>query len=70
MILQGWVWPAVVPINEKVPTTDVRLIAAMSQSPAVWSLNDCTDALAEVGGPCTNGGEKYAPNPSFAAALA
>ena len=26
--------------------------------------------MAEAGGPCTNGGEKYAPNPSFAAALA
>jgi hypothetical protein len=27
-------------------------------------------ALAEAGGPCTNGAEKYAPNPSFAAAFA
>ena len=68
-ILHGCVWPAVVPMREKVPTTDVALMAGILHVPAAWSLNDCTTALAEAGGPCTNGGEKYAPKPSFAAAL-
>ena len=34
MILHGWVWPVVVPMREKVPTTDVALIVDMLQLPA------------------------------------
>ena len=46
------------------------MIEERLQVPAVWLLKDSTIAFADAGGPCTNGAEKYAPMPSFAAALA